>query len=319
MSQTDPNVFLDYTGALLRSEGSTPRREPQLDRLLRALGEELTGPGPDLDPLTLAGLHDGTLPEDEQARLEAEVRTSPAWLRQAIDLSAVLQAYEEDAAPSAIAPPPVQYPEAIVDALESRSMAPIVELAERRRWRRSSWVAAVASVAALLLLGVFLLVPRPQLPGPLGVEAHHPGSRTLRSGGWELGQTLELSATVEPDVSWAVVAVARSTASQPVRVWVARTSSLASESMSTDTDRVTFQETLVPPSGQRAYLVVAGRTPLLDLPALVTDWEAQLRHEHRQADAFARDLQAIVDAEAGQRRWRVSRVVPVAVAEPQSL
>jgi hypothetical protein len=116
-----------------------------------------------------------------------------------------------------------------------------------------------------------------------------------------------------------VVSVARATTDLPVRVWVARTSSVADHDAAADDGRVTFKEALVPPAGQRAYLVVASRTPLLDLPALVTDWEVQLRQEHRQADAFARDLQAVVDAEAGQRRWRVSRVVPVAVAQPQAL
>lgn len=316
MSQIDPTTFIDYTGSLLRSEGTTPPRKPTLDLLLRALGEELTGASDELDPLTLAGLHDEMLADDELARIEAEVQGSPGKLRQAIDLAAVLAAYEEDARPSISAGPPVEYPEAIVDAIESRTMAPITDLAERRRGRRSSWAAAATSLAALLLLGVFLLVPRPQLPGPLGVAAHPPETRTLRSSGWEVGETLELSASVEPDASWAVVAVARRSGSQPVRVWVARTSALGSESDSTEPGRVLFRETLAPPSGQRAYLVVASRTPLLDLPALVTDWEAELRKDQRQADGFARDLQAIVDAEAGQRRWRVSRVVPVAVAEP---
>ncbi len=317
MSQTEPTALFDYMGALLRSEGTTPPHEPGLDLVLRALGEELTGAGEELDPLTLAGLHDGLLPEEEQSRLEAEVAASPVRLRQSIDLAAVLAAYEEDAGPTAETPP-VEYPEAVVDALESRRMAAIVDLSERRRWRRSSWVAATAALAALLMLGLFLLVPRPQLPGDLGVIATPPGSRTVRSASWEVGQTLELSASVEPDVSWAVVAVAGRSGGQPVRVWVAGTSQLGSESPSSEPGRVVYQEQLAPPAGQRAYLVVASRTPMLDLPALVTAWEQDLRQDHRQPGAFARDLQVIVDAEAGQRRWRVGRVVSVSVAEPDS-
>lgn len=317
MSQIDPTALFDYAGALLRSDGATPPRDPSLDRLLRALGDELAGTGSELDPLTLAGLHDGMLPEADQARIDAELQASPTLLRQAIDLAAVLDAYEEDAGPSRDVPPPVEYPEAVVDALDSHHMAPVVELAERRRWKRSSLGAAAASLAALLLLGVFLLVPRPQLPGPLGVAAHAPETRTLRSSGWQVGETLELSASVEPDASWAVVAVAGRSGAQPVRVWVAQTASLGSNSESDEPGRVLFRETLAPPAGQRAYLVVASRRTLVDLPALVTAWEAELRGSNRQPETFARDLQTIVDAEAGLRRWRVSKVVPVAVAEPQ--
>ena len=318
MSRIDPTAFIDYAGAVLRSEGPTPPRDHQLDLLLRALGEELAGQDDELDPLTLAGLHDGLLAESERARLDAELRTSPSHLRQVIDLAAVLSSYEEDATPEVDPDATLDYPEAIVDAIESRSMAPIADLAERRRWRRPAWIVGAASLAALLLLGVFLLVPRPQLPGPLGVVALSPDSRTLRSGGWEVGDTLELSASAEPDVNWAVVAVAARTGDQPVRVWVASTATLAGDSATDEPGRVTWREKLTRPAGRRAYLVVASRKSMVALPALVTDWEAELRRESRHPDAFARDLQAIVDAEAGQRRWRVSRVVPVAVSEPQS-
>ena len=316
MRPIDPVALFDYTGALLRSEGEPPPRDADLDLLLRLLGEQLAGDGEELDPLTLASLHDGLVSEAERDDLQGRIDASPTMLRQSIELAAVLAAYEDDAGPR-IEAPPVD-PDAIVDALESRStMAPVVDLAERRRWKRSSWVAAAASLAALLLLGVFLLVPRPQLPGDLGVVALAPESRTLRSSGWQVGETLELTASVEPDVSWAVVAVAGTTADQPVRVWVAQTEAQGADSDTSEPGRVLFREQLAPPAGQRAYLVVASRRPLVDLPALVTDWEAELRQPHRQPDGFARDLQAIVDAEAGQRRWRVSKVVPVAVAEPQ--
>jgi hypothetical protein len=316
VSATRPIALADAALDLLASEGPAPRPGDDLDTLMRALSEHLVdaeSPESEFDLLTLAGLLDGTLPEAEAEAARSDLHRNERKLRQYVELAAVAGAYEEDAAPGELVDDISG--ESVLSAIhQSQQMAPIVDLAERRQ--RRSWIAIASSLAAVLLVGLLLLVPKGQLPGDLDLDVLSPSSRTVRSSTWAIGESLELTASVEADVSWAVVAVAGPTAGQPARVWVAKTASVGGDSETVAPDRVVYREQLTAPAGRRAYLVISSRRSLTDLPALVLDWETQLRGEERRADDFDRDLQSIAAAEAGERSWRISQAVPVAVAEP---
>jgi len=312
MSQIAPLELAERTLALLAEEAA-PGDGAELERLMRALADHVideVSPASEFDLVTLSAFVDGTLDDGARASAEADLSRNPRKLRQVIELTAVQHAFEEDSSPATtpmgqpaldFAPPPV---------------APVIDLAERRSQRR--WIATAASLAAAVLLGLFLLVPgKSGLPGPVSLDVLTDGP-TLRSGSWTVGDELALVATVDPDAEWAVIAVAEATPDVPVRVWVAGSSALGTAHERDAQGRVVVRERLAAPAGRRAYLVVASHEPLAALPALAPGWEATLRDEPAP-EAFARSLQGLVDAEAGEREWRVSRAASVAVAEPDPL
>jgi len=294
----------DYALELLSSSDFSPSRNSRLDGLLRDLADTLVDPddpASEFDLPTLCALVDGALDEADAASATAAMRANPRKLRQYVELVAVAEAYGEDAPRESLEmhvaaefePPPAS--------------APVIDLAERRKQRRLLGIAG--SLAALLMVGLFLLVTAgPTLPGPLDAELNAPG-RAVRSASWTIGETLELSAAVGAEAWWAVVAAAAPSEGMPARLWVARTSTSGSAEA-----RVVHTEALTAPPGHRAYLVVASSEPLDALPALVTDWEAELRSRD-DAGHLVRDFQALVDAEAGAHTWRVSEALPVTVVE----
>ncbi|MCP4868214.1 MAG: hypothetical protein GY898_05800 [Proteobacteria bacterium] len=298
----------DYALELLNSSDIAPSRNSRLDGLLRDLADQVVDPddpASEFDLLTLSALVDGSLPPQEASTAAAGVRRNPRKLQQFIELTAANAAFEEDA------PRPSLELHVAAEFEPPSRVAPVIDLEARRRQRRLLGIAG--SIAALLMIGlVFLITTGPAIPDPLDARL---GSQagTVRSAAWTVGETLELSASVDADASWAVVAAAAATPGSPARLWVARTSDPG-----TDDGRVQFTEVIAAPAGRRAYLVVASATSLDALPAFVTDWEAELRSRGGDA-SFVRDLQAVVDEGAGEHTWRVSEALPVTVAEGDDL
>lgn len=299
---------------LLGGDGGLSPQSARMDLLLRALAQHIIDERPAdsmFDLPTVAGLVDGSLDDEARTAAEADLQRNPRKLEQYIELAAVQRAFEEDsgstdgAEPSPdlhFAPPPV---------------APVIDLAERRSQRR--WIAGAASIAAALLVGLFLLVPGGSgLPGPVSLDVLSTGP-TVRSGAWIAGEELPLVASLDADAEWAVIAVAAATDVVPVRVWIAASSALGSPSERRADGGLLLHQPLALPPGQRAFLLVASNNPMTQLPALAPGWEASLRTSGRDPELFARDLQSIVDAEAGDRAWRVSRATTVSVAEPDPL
>jgi hypothetical protein len=145
------------------------------------------------------------------------------------------------------------------------------------------------------------------------VELEASGARG-GAGGLAVGDVLALDATVDPGVAWAVVVVAAATETLPLRVWVARTAAPSGDGETAEDGRARWQEAVPPPPGQRAILVIASREPMVDLPSLVLEWERALREPERKPDGFARDLEQLVGAAAGERHWRASKAIEIAVS-----
>ncbi len=301
------NRLADYALDLLNSEALRPPRNEHFDALLRDLADHLVDPddpASEFDLVTLSALVDGGLEEGDRAAAMARVRENPRKLQQLVELHAVVSAFDDEAPRESLSD--LHVADEFVPPSRSAE-AEVISLAERRASRRMLVVAG--SIAALLMVGLVLLVTGGQtLPDPLDVTIGDSGAQ-VRSASRPVGASFALEATVAGDAHWAVVVAAVPANGQPIMAWVAQTSQPGS-----DAGRVRFEETLAGPPGRRAYVLVASRSPLDALPALIPDWERGLRSS-ASPDTLLRDLQAIVDAEAGAHAWRVSEAVALAVAE----
>lgn len=109
-----------------------------------------------IDDATLFGYLDGTLPESERQRVEAQIAGDPDLVRRVAAHRALEHAAREAFADELREPVPAAWIAAIDDAMATSGGAePIVIARERRRMRWSSWQAGGA-IAAALTLGVAL-------------------------------------------------------------------------------------------------------------------------------------------------------------------
>jgi hypothetical protein len=307
------NEFANYALGLLSSSESAPARNPHFDQLLIDFAEQLVAvadPSTEFDDMTLCALVDGLLPEEEAEIAMASLRTNPRRLKQYIELRTSLDRYAAELraeversglSESGVDPPVASRPGA---------NDPPGDLQARRTPRRLLKVAA--ALAALLMVGLLVSLLGPGIPASVDARLEVPG-HTVRSASWTVGDTLQLSASVDPDVFWAVVAVAGPMPGRPLTAWVAQAGIAGSAE-----GRVQYTETVELPVGRRAYLVVASKASLDDLPAIVARWESDLR-ERTSSDRLMADAQALAEAEAEAQGWSVSQAMRVTVVEEDQL